>query len=225
MRVRDVAEYRDFMVRSLDDRDEIEEYEKNGAQVFRCRGAIHAPGEVDVDGRILGSSRIVIATGSRPAVPAIDGLEQCGYWTNREVTGLEDVPDSAIVLGGGPVGIELAQILHGFAARVTLVEAADRLLAREDPAVGELILEALREAGIEVVLGSEVSAVKTGREGKVATLQNGHELSASELVVAIGREPRVEEIGLEHVGIEPCKHGIEVDERCRRARASGRSGT
>ena len=114
---------------------------------------------MEVSGNVLHSDRIVIATGSRPLIPSIPGLRETGYWTNREATTLTEVPESAIVLGGGPVGIELAQLLHGFGSRVTLVETADRLLAREEPRVSELLAAALREDGIEVHLGAEVESV------------------------------------------------------------------
>ncbi len=215
-RFSDIAEYRDYMVRNLDDRDEVRQYEEGGTRVFKDRGTIRGPGEVEVSGNVLHSGRIVVATGSRPLIPSIPGLEETGYWTNREATTLTEVPESAIVLGGGPVGIELAQLLHGFGSRVTLVETADRLLVREEPRVSELLVAALREDGIEVHVGAEVESV--GRRGGARAIRtNSEQIEAQQLIVAGGRRPNVDGIGLEHVGIEPSDRGIEVDERCRAA--------
>ncbi len=212
-----IAEYRDYMIRNLDDSDEIKQYEEGGTRVFKGRGSLRGPGEVEVDGELLSSDRIVIATGSSPTIPSIPGLDETGYWTNRQATTLTEVPESAIVLGGGPVGIELAQLLHGFGTRVTLVEAADRLLAREEPRVSELILAALREDGIEVHLDAAVRSAAPEGTAKVVHLADGTAIVARELVVAVGRRPNVEGLCLERVGIEPSEHGIDVDERCRAA--------
>jgi pyruvate/2-oxoglutarate dehydrogenase complex dihydrolipoamide dehydrogenase (E3) component len=214
----EIAAYRDFMVRNLDDSEEIETYEKSGTRVFKGTGTITGPGEVEVGGRTVRSGRIVIATGSAPVIPPIEGLAQAGHWTSREVTSLKRVPASALVLGGGPVGIELSQLLHGFGTQVTLVEAADRLLEREDPRVGELILEALREEGIEVVLGAELRSVSKADGLKHASLADGRELAVEEIVIASGRAPRTEGLGLANVGIEVDERGaIGIDERCRAA--------
>jgi pyruvate/2-oxoglutarate dehydrogenase complex dihydrolipoamide dehydrogenase (E3) component len=215
-RWRDVVEYRDYMIRNLDDREEIESYERNGVQVFKGRGALRGPGEVEVDGHRLQAERIVIATGSETRIPPIDGLEEAGYWTNREATTLREVPDSVIVLGGGPVGIELAQLLRRFGADVHLLESAERLLEREAPRVSELLLESLRADGIHVYTGAEAESV-TRRDGRRTVHFGGQEVQASELIVAVGRKPRVEDLSLERVGIDPGPSGIEVDERCRAA--------
>jgi dihydrolipoamide dehydrogenase len=214
-RLEEVLAYRDFMVRNLDDTDEIETYEKNGTRVFKGHGQLTGPGEVNVGGRVLRSERIVVATGSMPVIPPVDGLEDAGYWTNRETTSLKRVPESALVLGGGPVGVELAQLLNGFGAQVILLEGADRLLDREDPRIGELIAAALSERGIEVITGVQLHAVATADGRKRAALSDGRELSVAEIVVATGRRPRVDDLGLEKVGVRVTERGIEVDERCR----------
>src|SRR5581483_10724370 len=132
----------------------------------------------------------VIATGSDASIPPIEGLEEAGYWTNREATQLTEVPDDVVVLGGGPVGIELGQMLRRYGARVTIVEAAGRLLAREDPRVGELIAEQLRAEGIELHLGSSAEAVATSDGRRSVRLSSGEEVGCQELIVAVGREPR-----------------------------------
>jgi dihydrolipoamide dehydrogenase len=215
-RFAEVAKYRDYMIRDLDDRAQEKEYEDDGVRVVRGKGSFRGPHELDVDGRTLSAERIVIATGSEPVVPPIDGLKESGYWTNRQATTLSDVPESVTVLGGGPAGIELAQMLHRFGARVELVEAGDRLLAREDPRVSELLRESLREDGIEVHLGAEVTSVTTDERGRTVRFGD-QEISAEVLLLEIGRRPRVDRLELQKAGIEPDSGGIQVDERCRAA--------
>lgn len=212
-----VAEYRDYMIRYLDDSKQVEGYQGQGVTVVKGEGRIAGPGRVEVNGRVLQTQRIVVATGSDATIPPLDGLEEAGYWTNREATTLQELPDSVVVLGGGPVGIELGQFLCRFGVRVTLVEAAERLLAREDPQVGELIAPVLREEGIDVRLGATAQAVRREDGGRVVVLEGGEEVGGQELLIAIGRRPRVEGIGLETVGIEARREGIHVDERCRAA--------
>ncbi len=214
-RWQDLAEYRDFMVRNLDDGGEVDDYEEQGVSTFRGRASFARAGEVDVGGELLESERIVIATGSEPVIPPIVGLEQAGYWTNREATTLKEIPDSVVVLGGGPVGIELAQLLRGLGASVSLLEGSPRLLAREDPRVSELILGALREDGIEVRCGVEAESVALKDGKRVVSLPDGTELRGTELIVATGRRPRLDGLGLERVGIEPGEKGIVIDEHCR----------
>jgi dihydrolipoamide dehydrogenase len=215
LRWSEIAEYRDYMVRSLDDKEEIESYEKEGVSVVKGRGVVQGPGEVEVGGRVLRSDRIVIATGSEPQIPPIDGLEQVGYWTNREATTFSDPPESAVILGGGPVGVELAQLMCSFGVHVHLVEAADRLLSREDPRVGELLLDSLRCGGIEVHVGVQASSVEE-RDGDRIVQVGDDAIAAEKLIVAVGRRPRVEGIGLHKLGVKAsADSGIDVDERCR----------
>jgi pyruvate/2-oxoglutarate dehydrogenase complex dihydrolipoamide dehydrogenase (E3) component len=212
-----LAEYRDYMIRNLDDSDEIESYRSSGVDVYKGTGKIVGPGAVEVSGEVLESERIIVATGSDPMIPPIDGLDEVDYWTNREATTLKEVPSSVVVLGGGPVGIELAQFLRRFDSRVTLVESAERLLAREDPAVSELLAETLRDEGIEVRLGARAESVAGGNSQVRVQLEGGEEVTGDRLLVAVGRRPRTEGLGLENVGIEPGERGIEIDERCRAA--------
>jgi dihydrolipoamide dehydrogenase len=216
-RWQELAEYRDYMIRNLDDSGEVEGYERNGVRVLKGRARLSGSAKVQVGNELLEGERIVIATGSETRIPPIPGLQEAGYWTNREATTLSAVPDSVVVLGGGPVGIELAQLMRGFDAEVTLIESADRLLAREDPRVGELIIEALRGDGINVSCGREVSSVGTDGGDRVVRLDSGEQIRGRELIVATGRAPRVRALGLETVGLEPGEKGIEVDERCRAA--------
>jgi pyruvate/2-oxoglutarate dehydrogenase complex dihydrolipoamide dehydrogenase (E3) component len=214
----EIAAYRDYMIRDLDDSGEEQSYADKGVTVVRGAGRLDGPGRVRVGDELLQADRILIATGSETNVPPIDGLEQAGFWTNREATTLKTVPDSVAVLGGGPVGIELAQMLRRFGAEVTLVERGDRLLAREDERVSELLLEALRADGIDVQTGAEVSRVIAGDGYRTIELgQQRAPIRARELIVATSRRPRIDGLGLESAGIEPGAKGIEVDARCRAA--------
>jgi dihydrolipoamide dehydrogenase len=213
----EVAEYRDYMIRHLDDTNQIDGYERSGVRVYKGEGKLAGAGRIELGNETLEAERIVIATGSDPKIPPIPGLAEAGYWSNREATTLKEIPDSVVILGGGPVGIELGQFMQRFAAEVTIVEATDRLLPREDPRVGELIADTLREDGVTLHLGAAANAVTTSDGRRTVTLDNGEEVSASELLVAIGRAPRVNGIGLESVGINPNPHGIAIDERCRAA--------
>jgi pyruvate/2-oxoglutarate dehydrogenase complex dihydrolipoamide dehydrogenase (E3) component len=214
-RWKEIVDYRDYMIRNLDDTGAVESRERSGVRVFKGQARITGPGVIDVDGTTLETSRIIIATGSEPAIPPIEGIEQAGYWTNREATTLTEVPRDLIVLGGGPVGIELGQALRRYGAQVTIVDAAERMLAGEHPAVGEQIAEALSADGIELRLGNQVARADRDADRKRVRLANGEELSAEQLLVATGRRPSIEGLGLELIGIEPGEHGIEVDERCR----------
>jgi len=215
-RWREIVEYRDYMTRSLDDTDAVKGYEDHDIRVYKGEGRITAPGRIEVGDEELEAERIVIATGSDPSIPPIDGLEQAGYWTNREATQLTDVPEDVVVLGGGPVGIELGQMLRRYGARVTIVQASDRLIDREDPGVGELIADALEAEGVELRLGQHAKAARAKNGRPVLELEDGSELEAERLLIATGRRPRAGGIGLEAVGIELDERGgIPIDERCR----------
>ncbi|GAC1321699.1 MAG: NAD(P)/FAD-dependent oxidoreductase [Thermoleophilaceae bacterium] len=209
-----VAKYRDYMIRNLDDSAQVDGYKNSGVDVFKGEARVNSPGTVDVSGRELKTERLVIATGSDAAIPDIAGLGDAGYWTNREATTVQEIPDSIVILGGGPVGIELGQFFRRFGAEVTLVQAGDRLIPREDPAVGELTADALRTEGIDLRLGA--TAVEVVRENGLrhVKLDSGDEVTGAELLVATGRTPRVEGLGLENLDLT-VDHGIKVDERCR----------
>ena len=212
----EAVEYRDYMIRDLDDTNQVKDYERDGVRVFKGKAKLRGSGQVEVDEEtLLVAARVVIATGSEPRIPDIPGLQEAGYWTNREATTLREIPDSVTVIGGGPVGIELAQMLRRFGAEVHLVEAGERLIAREDPRVGELVADALREDGIEVRLGAEIRAVSSGDGSREIDLGDGGRIRSRELLIAAGRAPRVADLGLETVGIHPYGEGLKIDERCR----------
>jgi pyruvate/2-oxoglutarate dehydrogenase complex dihydrolipoamide dehydrogenase (E3) component len=210
-----LAAYRDFMVSGHDDSGRVGRYEERGVTVVRGAGRLAGPGRVEVDGQVLETDAVIVATGSEPLVPPIPGLAEAGYWTNREATDLTEIPESVVVVGGGAVGIELAQFLARFGSSVTIVEGAERLAAREDPHIGAALLEILEDDGIDVRLGVRAQAVRRDGSDRVVELDDGSEARGAVLLVATGRRPRTSGLGLETVGIEPTRRGIEVDARCR----------
>jgi pyruvate/2-oxoglutarate dehydrogenase complex dihydrolipoamide dehydrogenase (E3) component len=211
-----VARYRDYMVSDHDDGDQARRLEDAGIAIVRGRGRLDGPGRVVAGGRALRAERIVLATGSTSAIPPIDGLDAVEYWTNREATALEQVPESAVVLGGGPVGVELGQMLARFGARTTIVEAAPRLLARETPAVGDLLGELLQGEGIVLRTGAEAARVEAVGAGVRAHIDGGPPVEGQRLVVAVGRRPRTDGLGLESVGVKTAADGgVLVDAHCR----------
>jgi dihydrolipoamide dehydrogenase len=210
-----LSAYRDYMVSSHDDSARVVRYEERGVTVCKGTGRIAGPGRVAVDDRVLETGAIVVATGAEAVVPPIPGLEQTGYWTNREATDLTELPASAVVVGGGPVGLELAQFLARFGTRVALVHGPARLADREAPEIGDALAAILEEDGIELRLGVHARSARLEDGERVVSLDDGAEVRGGVLLLATGRRPRTRGIGLETVGIEPEKHGIEVDEHCR----------
>lgn len=206
-----IASYRDWMTSTGDDSARVKGYEDRGVTVIKGEGRLAGPGRVQAGDRILEADRILLSTGSATAIPPIGGLDTVGYWTNREASAMQEVPASAIVLGGGAVGTELAQILRRFGAAVTLVQGPERLLNREDPRLSELVADQLRREGVELRLGRRATAVEPG---VTVRLDDGSETHGERLIVATGRRPRVEGLGLETIGVEEAS-GIPVDERCR----------
>ena len=213
--VAEALEWRNEVVSNYDDSGQLPWLEERGIELIRGRGKITGEGTASVGDTEVEAERFVIATGSSAAIPPIDGLRDLdGLWTNREVTGMKQVPKSILVLGGGPVGVEMSQVLTRFGAKVTLVEAADRLLSREAPAAGETLAGALEDEGVKLRLGAKAEAAGAGGDGFTLILEGGEELTAEKLLVATGREPNTD-VGLDSIGIEPGKKGIEVDEQMR----------
>jgi pyruvate/2-oxoglutarate dehydrogenase complex dihydrolipoamide dehydrogenase (E3) component len=205
-------EWRNYMVSDYDDSGQVKWLADTGIELIRGDGRIVEPGVVEVDGRRISASQIVIASGSEPVVPPIPGLRELeGVWTNREATGVREIPKSLVILGGGPVGVEMAQAFAGFGARVDLVEGMHHILPREPRALGEALADAIGGDRLQIHLGRR--AARAAREGDryVVSFEDGSVLSGERLLVATGRRPRVEGLGLENVGIEPGPRGIPVD--------------
>ena len=215
--------WRDFMVSKYSDAGQERWLADHGIDLLRGTGRLAGTGVVEVDGVRHTADHVVLANGADPFVPPIEGLRELeGIWTNREVTGLKEVPRRMLVLGGGPVGVELAQAVRRLGGEVALVESAAHVLAREPAPLGEALGEVLRREGIELVLGVHATAARRERSGDeraargsgeayVLTLDDGQELTGDRLLVATGRRPRVADIGLETVGIEAGPRGVPVD--------------
>src|SRR5690606_11458368 len=180
----------------------------------RGHGRLAGRAVVEVDGTRYNAEHVVIATGSEPVIPPVPGLRDLErIWTSREATAMKAVPRRLIVLGGGPVGVEMAQAVRRLGGEVVLVEGNAHLLSREARPLGEALADALRRDGIEIALGVQASAAHRDGESYTVELDDGRKLSGDRLLIATGRRPRVEGIGLETVGIEPGKRGIPVDAR------------
>ena len=175
-----------------------------------------AQGMVDVDGVSHSADHVVLANGADPVIPPIPGLRGLeGIWTNRDVTAMKSVPPRLLVLGGGPVGVEMAQAVRRFGGEVALIEGAANLLPREARPLGEALAEVLRRDGIEVFLDVRAAAARREDDQYVIDLDTGGELRGDRLLVATGRRPRVDDIGLDTVGVEPAGRGVPVDSRLR----------
>jgi dihydrolipoamide dehydrogenase len=215
LHMNELFDYRDYMIRNLDDSGQIEGYEKQGATVVKGEGRISGPGKIEVNGETLEAEHIIVATGSEPNVPPVEGLDEVTVWTNREVTTTREVPDRVLIIGGGPNGVEASQWLSRFGSQATIVQSPERLMNREDPGAGRLIQEALEEEGIRVLTGRKAVRARKDGEGAVVELDDGAEIETDVVVIAAGRKPRTEGIGLETVGVEPTVEGLPIDDRCR----------
>ena len=213
---RRAVEHRDEVAAHRNDTSLVRDYEKRGAVVIRGHGRITGEGAVEVGGRVLRGTDIVINTGSSPMLPPIEGLEELpGRWSSEDALSRDELPERLAILGGAAVGCELADVYSSFGAQVTLIESADRLLAKEEPFCGELVEAALRERGIAVITGATVEVVSGDGDAVHLSLKDGRSISADRLLVATGTKPRTGEIGLETVGIDPGDKGIEIDDHCR----------
>jgi pyruvate/2-oxoglutarate dehydrogenase complex dihydrolipoamide dehydrogenase (E3) component len=208
--------WRDFMVSDYSDAGQERWLASRSIDLLRGSGKLAGPGVVEVGSERYTADNVVLATGSDPVIPPVPGLRELdGIWTNREVTAMKAVPRRLLILGGGPVGAEMAQAVRRLGGEVALVEAAGHVLAREPAPLGEALGEVLRRDGIEVLLGVHATAARRDGEDYVLTLDDGRELRGDHLLVATGRRPRVEGLGLETVGVRAGEHGIPVDSRLR----------
>ena len=204
--------HRDSITGGWDDSSQQDWLLSKGAELVRGRGTVAEPGVVEVSGRRIDYGRLVIATGSTPTIPPIPGIDGVDLWTNREATRTSRVPASLVVLGAGPVGCELAQCFARLGSRVALVDSAERLLPRDHPDAGAVLAEAFADDGITLHLGAAVAAVEPGVRLR---LESGDVLEGERLLVATGRHPTTEDLGLEVLGVSVGEHGIEVDQRMR----------
>jgi len=207
--------HREAITNDWDDSSQAKWLASKDAELVRGEARVLRPGVIAVGEREVEYGRLVIATGSRPLIPPIPGMDGVEYWTNREATSRREVPSSMIVLGAGPVGCELAQFFSRMGARVAIVDAADRLLPRDHPEAGELLGEFLTGEGITLHLGQGVDRIDPGVK---LLLKGGTVVEGERLLVATGRRPNSDGFGLEQLGVTLGKGGaVEVDERMRAA--------
>jgi pyruvate/2-oxoglutarate dehydrogenase complex dihydrolipoamide dehydrogenase (E3) component len=198
--------------------DSAERFRDLGVDVFLGHGRFTGPDTVEVDGRRLRFRRALVATGGRPAVPPIPGLREAGYLTNETVFDLKERPPRLAVVGAGPIGCELAQAFARLGSDVVLLDLAEQVLPREEPEVAAIIQAALVRDGVRLELGVEIQGVERDGGERTVRFRRGAtagEVVADQLLLAVGRAPNVEDLGLEAAGIASGRKGVEVDDRLR----------
>jgi pyruvate/2-oxoglutarate dehydrogenase complex dihydrolipoamide dehydrogenase (E3) component len=213
-----VAERLRWITGGWNDAVAVERYQQRGGTMIKGRGRLTGPRTVAVGDRTYTARRgIVIATGSKPLIPPVAGIQNVDFWTTHEIMKMDALPESMIILGGGNAGCELGQVLARFGVAVTIVQSRDRLLVREEPEVSETVAAAFREEGIDVRTGARAERLER-RNGSIAvTLAGGAEITGERLLVATGRVADLNGLGLEAVGLDPRARSIEVDDRLRAA--------
>jgi pyruvate/2-oxoglutarate dehydrogenase complex dihydrolipoamide dehydrogenase (E3) component len=208
--------WRNFMVSDYSDAGQERWLASKGIDLLRGSGRLTGPGVVEVDGVSHTAEHVVLATGSDPIVPPVPGLREIeGVWTNREATAMKAIPHRLLILGGGPVGVEMAQAVCRLGGDVDLVEGAERLLSHEPAPLGQALAKVLRRDGLDLHLGVKVTAARRRGDDYVLVLEDGRELRGDHLLVATGRRPRTSGLGLETVGVTFDEHGIRVDTHLR----------
>jgi pyruvate/2-oxoglutarate dehydrogenase complex dihydrolipoamide dehydrogenase (E3) component len=208
--------WRDFMVSDYSDAGQERWLADRGIDLLRGSGRLAGPHAVEVDGVRHTAEHVVLANGADAVIPPVQGLcELEGVWTNREVTSMKAIPRRLLILGGGPVGVEMAQAVRRLGGEAVVIDMAEHVLGREPAPLGEALGEVLRREGIELVLPANVTAARHEDEEYVLTLDDGSKLHGDRLLVATGRRPRVQGLGLETVGVEPDAHGVPVDAHLR----------
>ncbi|MDW5596832.1 NAD(P)/FAD-dependent oxidoreductase [Conexibacter stalactiti] len=208
--------WRDFMVSDWSDAGQERWLADSGIALLRGSGRLAGPGVVEVDGVRHTADHVVLANGADPVVPPLPGLRELdGVWTSREATSMKAVPRRLLILGGGPVGVELAQAVRRLGGEAVVVDRSEHLLAREPAPLGKALGDALRREGIELVLSASAAAARRDGEEYVVALDDGRELRGDRLLVATGRRPRIAGIGLETIGVDPDARAVPVDDRLR----------
>jgi len=209
-------ERRDAIIHHLDDDNQVPWLDSRGITLVRGSARLAGERRVAVGDDVLEAREaVIVAVGTGAVMPQIPGLADVAPWTNREITTTSDVPGHLVVLGGGVVGVEMAQAWRSLGSEVTVVEALDRLLPREEPFAGEEVAESLRERGIDVRTGVRATRVERTDDGAVRVeLGDGASVTGDRLLVAVGRKPLTDDLGLETVGVEPGQP-IRVDDSLR----------
>ena len=196
-----------------DDASQVKWVESQQADVLRGTARVTGPGRIEIDGREVEYDELLVSTGSLPAIPPIEGLEEAGAWTSREGTSASAVPESLIVVGAGAVGCELTQFYARLGSRVTLVQSGDYILPRVDREAGDLLQGLLEEEGVEIRLNARARAVESSNGSVRLDFESGDPVAASNILIATGRRPNVDSLGLEHLDVSVGQQGIEVDDR------------
>jgi pyruvate/2-oxoglutarate dehydrogenase complex dihydrolipoamide dehydrogenase (E3) component len=211
-----LRDYRDYMIRHLDDAAQVRGYERAGATVIKGAARLAGPGRVEAGGEVLEAGQIVIATGSDPVRPPVEGLDTVTVWTNREATTVRDIPARVLLIGGSAVGTELGTFYARMGAHTTIIQRGQRLIDREDPRVGELAAQALQADGITIHTGRTVARAQAAAGGAVITLDDGTWVETDVVIIGAGRRPSTAGLGLQTVGVQPDRRGaIPVDRHCR----------
>jgi pyruvate/2-oxoglutarate dehydrogenase complex dihydrolipoamide dehydrogenase (E3) component len=203
------------VIETIQHHDDPERFRGYGCDVRFGKAAFISPNELAVEGDIIRARRFVIATGSTPAIPPIPGLEEAGFDTNETIFKRRQLPQRLAVLGGGPVGVELAQAFARLGSRVTIIEMADRLLAMNDPAVSEELQRCLEAEGIEIRTAVSAQSVRRDGDSRQLQLDDGNTVECERILLATGRRPAVHGLGLKEAGVTFTGRGIEVDRRLR----------
>ena len=203
--------WRDQVVEGYDDEGHGSWLADRHTALVRGDAVVKAAGVLDVGGREVLYDKLVVATGSRPAVPPIEGIADVPHWTTADATSAKEVPASLVVVGGGASGVELAQLYHRLGARVTIVQRS-RLLTKMAEDAGNLLQDRLEEEGVTVRCGAGVARVDATDDGVTLSLDDGATIAAERLLLAVGRTPTVHGLGLEQIGVEITDQGIVVDE-------------
>jgi len=212
---------RDEVIHDLDDSGQVPWLEDKGIEIVREHGRLDGERRVRAgDDVLVAEQAVLVATGSGALIPPIDGLREAAPWTNREITTAKQVPARLAVLGGGVVGVEMAQAWSTLGSEVTLIEALDTLLSREEPFAGEQVADSLRERGVDVRLGQKATKVSRSDGEVTVELEEGPAIEADELLVAIGRRPHTDDLGVDTIGLEPGEP-IAVDDRMRATNVGG----
>jgi pyruvate/2-oxoglutarate dehydrogenase complex dihydrolipoamide dehydrogenase (E3) component len=215
------ARIRDEATTDWDDKVAVDRLVDAGVTFVRGPAALTAPRTVEVDGTTYVASKgVVLNTGTDPSAPPIDGLAETPYWTNRDACRLERLPASLVVVGGGAIGAEMAQAFSRFGVRVTLLEVADRIIAPEEPEASKLLADVFGREGIQVLAGAKIGSVAYA-DGQFSVEVDGQTLHADKLLVAAGRRPNLDDLGLDTVGLDPTARSVDVDPRLR---ATGTEG-
>jgi dihydrolipoamide dehydrogenase len=216
--VKAVFAWRDFMVSDYSDAGQERWLADHKIALLRGTGRLAGPGAVEVDGVRHTADHIVLANGADPIVPPVPGLRDLeGIWGSREATSMKEVPRHLLILGGGPVGVEMGQVVRRLGGEATIIDMAEHVLGREPAPLGEALGESLQREGIELALSANVTAARRDGDDFVLEVDDGRQLKGDRILVATGRRPRVRGIGLDTVGVEEDAHGIPVDAHLRAA--------